>query len=138
MSYHVIGLLDEKVWLFHRHIWSKIKNPLIRKEYPLNTAYPESETIHDILQEYAYTYWHLGPTSLLPHYSGMLVYSYVYVGERKAPTYLIWIDTVHLGAIVYAQELPDLLEVLDLLGHLVLVGIFEHAYVKSQRRFRRY
>ena len=141
MTYHVYGLLDEKAWLLRQRRWAKIQNPLKLKAYSSNAAdaAPDlgNEAIHDFLQEYAYTRWHLGPAPLFPHYPGTLVYVYTYVGARKAPTFLIWIDTVHVGAIVYAQELPDLLELLSMLTHIVLVGILEDAHIKSQRRFRR-
>jgi hypothetical protein len=141
MTYHVYGLLDEKVWLFRQRRWAKIQNPLKGNAHHSGAVPPAfglgNEAIHDFLQEYAYTQWHLGPTPLLPHYPGTLVYVYNYRGERKAPTFLIWIDTVHVGVIVYAQELPDLLELLSMLTHIVLVGILEDAHIKSQRRFRR-
>lgn len=105
---------NEKAWLFHRGKWTMIKNPLYGKEVPGGNSRRSS------LQEYRRKWWRIGPTFLYPEYSGILIYTYAYIGSANLPEYLVWIEAVVLNVAIYARDLPDLLEVLALLTPLVL------------------
>ena len=119
---------NEKVWLFHRGTWTKITNPLDGRETP-DTYYRRQS-----LKEYTHKWWEWGPTFLYPNYSGLLVYTYTYSGTRNLPKYLIWINGIGQNRTIYAQDLPDLLEVLALLAPLVLTGIFVDIYRQSRKK----
>ena len=114
---------DEKAWLFHRGRWSWIKNPLYRRKLPGEPAHSMRQNLRQILQDYNLQWWILGPTFLLPHYSGTLIYTYARSGEGKGPEYLVWIDTVGAGKIIFAQDLPDLVSILALLVPIVCIDI---------------
>lgn len=120
--------MNEKAWLFHRGTWKQIKNPLPSRESPDVIDRRQS------LYEYRRRWWTFGPTFLYPDYSGLLLYTYIYEGTRDLPTFLIWMNACGLSEIIYAQDLPDLLEILDRLAPLVITGIFVDVYKRSQQR----
>jgi hypothetical protein len=78
----------------------------------------------------------LGPTFLRPVYIGTLVYVYIHEDTRKA-RYLILIEAVHTSEIVYAQDLPDTIELLHLLAPIVETDIFVDIYRRGINTFSR-
>jgi hypothetical protein len=131
MSETFTPYLNEKAWLFHRGRWSSIKNPLYGKVSSVHSANSRRQKLRQILQGYDRRCWILGPTFLLPHYSGTLVYTYAQNGEGIGPKYLIWIDTIDLREIIFAQDLPDLLSILALLTPIVHLDILVDVYKRG-------
>lgn len=125
--------LYEKAWLYHRGAWSRIKNPLYNAQSPYANTSPHRATWRQILREYDRQWGNLGPTAPPTNYPGVLVYAYSYTGEKKAPQYLIRIVSLGNDEVLYAQEIPDLLEVLSLLAPVVSCGIFSDAYMQGQK-----
>ncbi len=78
----------------------------------------------------------LGPTFLRPVYSGSLVYVYIHEEARKA-RYLILIEAPQTSEIVYAQDLPDTLELLRLLAPIVETDILVDIYRRGIATFSR-
>lgn len=134
MSYSFTPDHDEKAWLYHRGKWSRIKNPLYNVAAPENLSTSERKSWRRILGEYNRKWWHLGPANLSSLYSGTLVYTYAYNGGERMPEYLIWIDTTGPSGIIYAQDLPDLLVILNILAPIVMTDIFTEAYAGSRGR----
>ena len=63
-----------------------------------------------------------------------MLYTYTYEGTRNLPRFLIWMNALGMSEIIYAQDLPDLLEILACLAPLVLSGFFVYVYRQSQRK----
>lgn len=124
---------NEKAWLYHRNAWSEIKNPLYDSQLPGASAAPRRPNWRQILREYNRKWANLGPIPPPPNYSGILVSAYSYSGDRKSPGYMIRIVSLGPDEVIYAQDLPDLLEVLALLAPVVSNGIFANAYMQGQR-----
>jgi len=53
---------------------------------------------------------------------------YLYTGNEKAPEYLIKVFSISRNEIIYAEDFPDVLEVLKPLALLASNGIFVDAY----------
>ena len=118
---------NEKAWLFHRGKWTKIKNPLYGKEAP--DAVDRRRSVED----YRRKWWKLGPAYLYPNYTGIVLSTYAYVGTRNLPEFLIWIRAIGMSTTLYAQDLPDLLQVLASLAPIVLTSMFTDLYQRSQK-----
>ena len=127
MSDSFTPYLNEKAWMVHRGRWTRIKNSLYRKASSSHAAYHEHQSLYHILQDY-YQLWNLGPTFLLPDYTGVLIYTYTHNGAGKGPEFLIWIDTTGPNEIIFAQDLPDLLSILALLTPIVHLDILVAVY----------
>ncbi len=123
---------NEKAWLYHRGKWSRIKNPLHDVELAYAAAAPRRLTWRQILREYNRRWGNLGPTMPSAKYAGILVYTYSYTGDKQAPKYLIRIVSIVNDDVMFAQDFPDLLEVLNLLAPVVSCGIFADAYRQAQ------
>jgi hypothetical protein len=121
-------------WLYHRGKWSKINNPLPDTQDRRSAAASRRTAWRRILQEYDRLWINLGPAVPPSNYSGPLVQVYSYTGEGKAPQYLIRIVCISSDEAIYAQDLPDTLEVLTLLVPMVSCGIFTDAYSWSTRK----
>lgn len=116
----------DKALVYHRGNWLWIKNPFNGEE--------ESPDVIDRRQSALYykrKWWKLGPTYLYPNYTGIVISTYAYVGTQNIPAFLIWIHSVGMSTKLYAQDLPDLLEVLSLLAPLVFTGILADAYQRN-------
>jgi hypothetical protein len=132
MAYEPVPTFSERAWLFHRGRWSKIKNPL----YQHDAYHHTDQHLQDLLQDYDHQWWTLGPVFLLPHYSGLLIYTYRRNEETKGPEYLVWIDAIEGSEILFVHDLPDLLDILSLLTPMVNLGILVDAYRRSADRYR--
>src|SRR5438105_7573521 len=114
---------NEKTWLYHRGKWSRIDNPLYDAQLTY-ADFPRRTTWRQILRDYNHNWGNLGPAVPHAYYSGILVHTYCYTGDKKAPEFLIRIISLGNDEVIYAQDFPDLLEVLALLAPLVTSGIF--------------
>lgn len=123
---------DKKTWLYHRGEWSRINNPLYDAQLTY-ADFPRHTTWRQALKDYNRNWGNLGPV-VLPHvyYTGIRVRIYCYTGNKKMPEFLIRIISLRDDELIYAQDLPDLLEVLDLLAPLVTSGVFSDAYMQAQ------
>jgi hypothetical protein len=126
-------LLEEKVWLFRHRKWSRIRNPLLPKGLFNHPSYHSELTFDQVLQDQYYSFWIVGPASL-PHYNGALIYTYIRREDIQGPDHLILIDVpgTRTSKVLFAQEFPDLLCVLQSLTLLVFVGVLADAYTSSQ------
>lgn len=129
---YMFANFNENVWLYHRGEWSRIKNPLYDVRSPSASAPPRRPTWRQILRQYSRKWCDFGPTPTLSNYYGILVSAYSYTGDGKAPEYLIRIVSISADEVIYAQDLPDLLEVLTLLAPLASNGIFTDVYGRGQ------
>jgi len=137
MRQRFVSSQSEKAWLFHRGKWSTINDPLFGEEIPIFRASgPRRQTLRRFFCGYQLTPWMLGPTFLRPVYSGSLVYVYVHENTRKA-RYLILIEALHTSEIVYAQDLPDIIELLHLLAPIIETDIFVDIYRRGINTFSR-
>jgi hypothetical protein len=137
MQQHFVSPQNDKAWLFHRGKWSAIKNPLFGEELPTFLASgPRRQTLRRFFCGYQLTPWTLGPTFLQPDYSGFLVYVFVHEEMRKAG-YLILIEASDASEIVYAQDLPDMFELLRMFAPIVEIGILEDIYRRGINTFSR-
>jgi hypothetical protein len=137
MRQRFVSSQSEKAWLFHRSKWSTINDPLFGEELPIFRASgPRRQTLRRFFCGYQLTMWMLGPTFLRPVYSGSLVYVYVHEETRKA-RYLILIEAVHASEIVYAQDLPDTIELLHLLAPIIETDILVDIYRRGINTFSR-
>jgi len=128
---------SDKAWLYHRGKWSTINDPLFGEEFPIFRASgPRRQAHRRFLYGYHLTPWMLGPTFLRPVYSGSLVYVYIHEKTRKA-RYLILIEALHTSEIIYAQDLPDALELLSLLAPIVETDILVDIYRRGTATFSR-
>jgi len=119
---------DDQAWLFHRGTWTRIVNPLYMRV-------PDDVIVRrQSLHEYRRRWWKLGPTFLYPDYSGILLSTYAYEGTRNLPEFMIWINAPGTSVMMYAQDLPDLLQVLNMFAPLVLSGIFTDIYLRGQQK----
>ncbi len=137
MRQRFVSSQSEKAWLFHRSKWSTINDPLFGEELPtFRASGPRRQTLRRFFCGYQLTMWMLGPTFLRPVYSGSLVYVYVHEETRKA-RYLILIEAVHTSEIVYAQDLPDTIELLHLLAPIIETDILVDIYRRGINTFSR-
>jgi hypothetical protein len=128
---------SDKAWLYHRGKWSTINDPLFGEELPtFRASGPRRQTLRRFFCGYQLTPWMLGPTFLRPVYSGSLVYVYIHEEARKA-RYLILIEAPQTSEIVYAQDLPDTLELLRLLAPIVETDILVDIYRRGIATFSR-
>ena len=111
--------LKETVWFYHRGNWSK----LIRSRQHTQSPYARAS-----LQGRYRRWCQLGPPSPSSSYSGIVVTVYLYTGNEKAPEYLIKVFSICRNEIIYAEDFPDVLEVLKPLALLASNGIFVDAY----------
>ena len=58
---------------------------------------------------------------------------YSYMGNEKAPEYLVKVFSISQTETIYVEDLPHLLEVLNLLAPLASNGIFVDAYGQGPR-----
>jgi hypothetical protein len=137
MRQRFVSSQSEKAWLFHRSKWSTINDPLFGEELPIFRASgPRRQTLRRFFCGYQLTMWMLGPTFLRPVYSGSLVYVYVH-GETRKARYLILIETDRASEIVYAQDLPDTIELLHLLAPIIETDILVDIYRRGINTFSR-
>lgn len=128
---------DGKAWLFHRGKWSDIKDPLFGEELSTFLASgPRRQHHRRYFCGYVLTPWMLGPTFLWPAYEGSLAYVYLHEEIRKA-RYLILIETNHTSEIIYAQDLPDTIELLRWLAPIVETDILVDIYRRGIATFSR-
>ncbi len=103
---------EDNVWLFHRGEWSLIDNPTPFKG-PLPLKRWENMYNED-LHSFGYErHWRLG---------GVFNFQ-VYANYRSGPTYRIEMEKYQVTEIIYAQDLPDLLQVLTLFTPLAASDI---------------
>lgn len=126
--------VEETDWLYHRGKWSRVKRTYqrIRSQYPRKR--PRCMPLRATLRGRYRRWCHLGPLSPPPGYAGILVTAYSYIGQEKASEYLIKVDSISRDEIIYVEDFPDLLEILDLLAPLVSNGIFVDAYGRRPKR----
>ncbi len=74
---------------------------------------------------------------MMPNYNGILAFAYSYTGDGEAPGYLVRILTTGSDEAVFAQDLPDLLEILSMLAPIVSTGIFADIYKQRLNSLRR-
>lgn len=122
---------DQKTWLYHRGAWSRINNPLYNAQLA-DTDFPQQTTWRQALRDYKRNWGNLGPVIPHAYYSGIRVRIYCSSGNKKLPEFLIRIISLGNDTVIYAQDLPDLVEVLGLLSPLVTTSIFSEAYMQSQ------
>ena len=134
MQQRFVSPQSEKVWLFHRGKWSCIDDPLYEKERTIpHVSRTTSRTHRRCFHGYELM-WTLGPTFLWPDYSGSLVYMYVHPETRKA-RYLVRIVTPHTREIMYAQDLPDALELLHWFAPIINSAILVDLYRRGVNTF---
>ena len=136
MQQHFVSSQREKVWLFHRGKWSCIDNPLHEKE---RTRSNVSRTTSREHRRFFYGYelmWTLGPTFLRSDYNGSLVYMYAHPETRKA-RYLSRLITPHTHEIMYAQDLPDALELLHWFAPIITSAVLVDLYQRGVNAFSR-
>ena len=119
---------NEKAWMRRRGGWTEINNPL----YGVDS--PDANDRRQSLREYRRKWWNVGPTFLYPDYNGILIYTYIYEGRRKLPAYMIWIHARGQDVALYAHDFPDLLDVLNELTPLVLIGLFVDLYERGWKQ----
>lgn len=137
MRQQIVTPQNGKTWLFHRGEWSIISDPLFGEEIAIFRASgPRRQNLRRFFCGYRLTSWKLGPTFLRPAYSGSLVYVYVHEKTRKAQ-YLILIEVLYTSEIVYAQDLPDTLELLRSLAPIVETDILVDIYRRGINTFSR-
>jgi hypothetical protein len=136
MSERVNSYLEERAWLFHRGKWIRIKNPIYRRELVDAPAPPGRQTFRKVLGKYNVRCWILGPDFLFPYYTGTLVFAYRRDVEGEGPEYLIWIDTIKLVSIIFAQDLPDLLSVLALLAPSIHIDVLVDVYKRGMNAYK--
>ena len=117
--------MKNKALVYHRGRWLWIKNPLT--DEGADDAVERRQSMH----QYKRRWWALGPVYLYPNYTGILVSTYAYIGPKKIPGFLIWIKAIGMNARFYAQDLPDLMEVLSFLAPIVFTGILTDFYQRS-------
>ena len=118
--------MKNKALAYHRGRWKWIDNPL-----------DEEESLDIIdrrrsVQIYSRKWWKLGPAYAYPNYTGILISTYAYVGNRNLPDFLIWIHAVGMSVRFYALDLPDLMEVLSMLAPIVFTGILADAHHRTR------
>ena len=120
--------VEETDWLYHRGRWSRVKraHQRIHPQYPRKR--PRCMPLRATLRGRYRRWCHFGPLSPPPGYAGILVTAYAYTGQEKAPEYLIKVDSISRDEIIYAEDFPDLLDVLRSLAPLASNGIFVDAY----------
>lgn len=127
----------EKSWLFHRGEWFSIDDPLSGEDVPIFRASgPRRQTLRRIFHGYKLTPWKLGPTFLQPDYSGSLVFVYIHERARKAQ-YLLLIEAPHTSEILYAQDFPDVLELLRSFAPIIECDILVDIYRRGINTFSR-
>jgi len=137
MQQHFESPQSDRAWLYHRGKWSTINDPLFGEELSIfRTSGPRRQAHRRFFYGYHLTPWMLGPTFLRPVYSGSLVYVYIHEKTRKA-RYLILIEALHASEIIYAQDLPDTLELLGLLASIVETDILVDIYRRGTATFSR-
>ena len=137
MQKRFVSPQSDKAWLYHRVKWSTINDPLFGEELLIFRASgPRRQAHRRFFCGYQLTLWMLGPTFLRPVYSGSLVYVYIHEETRKA-RYLILIEAVHTSEIVYAQDLPDTIELLHLLAPIIETDILVDIYRRGINTFSR-
>jgi len=119
--------VKNKALVYHRGKWLWIRNPITGEESP------DAVDLRQSAQIYRRKWWKLGPAYLYPNYTGILISTYAYIGPRNLPGFLIWIHALNMSAKFYAQDLPDLLEILSLLAPVVFTGILADVYQRSQK-----
>lgn len=119
--------VKNKALVYHRGRWLWINDPLTDEESA--GAVDRRQSMH----HYRRRWWNLGPVSLYPNYTGILISTYAYIGTKNLPGFLVWIKAIDMSARFYAQDLPDLMEVLSLLAPIVLTGILTDVYQRSQK-----
>lgn len=137
MQQHFVSPKSKKAWLFHRGEWFTINNPLSGEELLFFLASgARRQTLRRFFCGYELTEWTLGPTFLQHDYSGILVYVFVHEENRKA-TYMFLVNTDGITGIVFAQDLPDMLELLRMFAPLVEIGILVDIYRRGFDAFSR-
>ena len=125
----------EKSWLFHRGEWLSIDDPLSGEDVPtFRASGPRRQSLRRTFRGYELTPWQLGPTFLQPEYSGSLVFVYVHKRAHKA-RYLILIEASHASEILYAQDFPDVLELLQSLAPIVECDMLVDFYRRGINTF---
>ncbi len=125
---------EETVWFYHRERWSRMRR--VRHHTQLQNSSTQTRCLHwRASLRRRYKRWcHLGPVSPPSNYSGVIATVYSYAGNEKAPEYLIKVAAISHDEIIYVEDFPDLLAVLDLLASLVSNGIFVDAYGQGPSR----
>lgn len=135
MRRHLVTPQEGKACLFHRGRWIDINDPLSGEELPTFLASgPRRQNLRRFFCGYELTPWKLGPTFLRPAYSGLLVYVYIHEEQRKAQ-YLILIEADQASEIIYAQDLPDILELLRWLAPIIETDILVDIYRRGIATF---
>ncbi len=137
MQQSFVSPQSENAWLFHRSKWSTIDNPLVGLETPIFRASgSRHRKLRRVFSGYELTSWTLGPTFLQPYYSGYLVYVFLNEEARKAH-YLLLVETPQSNEIVYAQDLPDMFDLLQWLAPIVQTSILVDLYQRGINTFSR-
>lgn len=135
MQQGFVPLQSDNAWLFHRSKWSAIDNPLVGLEIPnFRASGPRRRKLRRVFSGYELTSWTLGPTFLQPFYSGYLVYVFLNAEARKAH-YLLLIESPQSNEIVYAQDLPDMFDLLQWLAPIVQTAMLVEVYQRGINTF---
>ncbi len=127
-----------KVWLFHRQQWIAIDDPLLGEDLPVFLASgPRRQNLRRHFCGYALTQWSLGPVFLRPVYSGTLVHVYKHEEAIKA-RFLVLIEAEISSEILYAQDLPDTIELLCKFAPIILIDILVDIYRRGIATFSRH
>jgi len=122
---------EKKARSFHNGQWRDVSNPLYQKD-----ASERDEKLtpkERILRVYPIPYWHLGPDQL-PHYQGTVILVFTQTDVPGLPRYLIWIDRVEGGDVLYAHDSLDLLFALHFLKEFVKLDLLTEIYQSSWYR----
>ena len=106
------GQNRNKTWLFHRGEWIEIDNPVsFRGPLPFKKW---DDLRNGDLKSYGYErHWRMG---------GVFNFQ-IYANYNTSPTYRIEMEKYEVTEIIYAADLPDLLQVLSLITPLATCDI---------------
>lgn len=127
--YSFFATQEKKAKSCHNRRWHDVKNPLYQKD-----AFERDEKFSPrelILGVYPIPYWHLGPDQL-PQYQGTLILTFAQFENHGLPHYLIWIDRIEAGDVLYAKEFLDLIFVLDSFKELVELDLRTEMYYQPR------
>lgn len=128
MLYSFLAVREKKAKSFRNGHWHNVNNPLYQKDF--SEVQKKLAPKQHILRVYPTLCWCLGPVHL-HYYQGTVILVFVQTDNVKLPRYLIWIDRVEGGDVLYAHDLLDLLEALHFLKEFVEIDLQTEMYQSS-------
>lgn len=116
---------EKKAKSFHNGQWRDVSNPLYQKD--ASESDDRLSPTELILRVYPILYWHLGP-DLLTQYQGTILFVFTQTDKPGLPRYLVWINRIEAGDVLYAHDFLDLIFVLKFLKALVELDLLTEMY----------